>query len=162
MATIYLGLGSNIDALANLRLALEALHGCFEVVRESSVYSSKSVGFDGDDFLNLAMEASTTMPPHEVVDELEKIHALAGRKRSGKRFASRELDIDLLLYDALILDSATLKLPRADVLDYGFVLLPLCEIAPDLVHPVSGRTLADHLLELPGLARDVRKTGITL
>jgi 2-amino-4-hydroxy-6-hydroxymethyldihydropteridine diphosphokinase len=79
------------------------------------------------------------------LSELDDIHELAGRYRSTDRFMARELDIDLLLYDQLQVVSPELTLPREDILHYGFVLLPLCEIAPTLIHPVTGIAIEQHL-----------------
>ena len=144
MATLYLGLGSNIAPVRHLRLALAELKRRFLVEQTSSVYRNAPVGFEGEDFLNLVVKAKTELPPAEVVRELEEIHQLAKRvRREG--FASRELDIDLLLYDRLVLaPGADIEIPRSDVLAYDFVLRPLSELAPDYVHPLTGRRLADH------------------
>jgi 2-amino-4-hydroxy-6-hydroxymethyldihydropteridine diphosphokinase len=111
------------------------------------VYRNAPVGFAGDDFLNLVARAETALSPSELVDEIEEIHSLAGRvRRAG--FASRELDIDLLLYDRLVhARSADIELPRRDVLACDFVLRPLSELAPDYLHPLTGRRLADHWKE---------------
>jgi 2-amino-4-hydroxy-6-hydroxymethyldihydropteridine diphosphokinase len=147
MEIIYLGLGSNIDAERNLGIAVAELRRRFDVTGQSSLYSSKPVGFEGDNFLNLVVQASTQGSPREVVQQLEEIHELVGRKRGGSRYAAREIDIDLLLYGQHRLDSDGLTIPRRDVLEYGFVLLPLCEVAPDLVHPVTHKTMADHQRE---------------
>ena len=145
MTDVYLGLGSNLEPRANLVLAVRELGRRFELVRLSPVYRNAAVGFAGADFLNAVACIRTDDPPADIVAELEAIHDLAGRQREDDSFVSRTLDIDLLLYgDAVIEDS---RVPRADVLDYGFVLRPLADIAPDLVHPVTGRTIAAHWAE---------------
>lgn len=152
MARIYLGLGSNIEPAVNLRLAARELRRRFGEIELSSVYRSPPVGFDGDDFLNMVVSAETTLAPREVVLELGEIHRVAGRERDGDKLLPRTLDIDLLLYDDEIVDDAAVQLPRADVLDYAFVLKPLAELAPDYVHPVTGRTLRDHWRNFEGQA----------
>jgi 2-amino-4-hydroxy-6-hydroxymethyldihydropteridine diphosphokinase len=147
MARVYLGLGSNIDPEDNLRLGVEELRRHYGDVHISRVYRNAAVGFDGADFLNLVAGFDSEEAPAEISRRIEKIHDLAGRERGDNRFASRALDIDLLLYDDLVIDEPPLQLPRTDVLEYSFVLRPLAELAPELAHPVTGRTMAEHWQE---------------
>lgn len=147
MATVYLGLGSNVDPQANLELAIRELGRGYGELRLSTVYRSAAVGFEGPDFLNLVAGLESDESPTDIHSEIERIHGLAGRVRGAERYSSRPLDIDLLLYDDLILEHPRFHLPRSDVLDYAFVLRPLAEIAPQLIHPRSGRTIAEHWAE---------------
>jgi 2-amino-4-hydroxy-6-hydroxymethyldihydropteridine diphosphokinase len=142
MPIIYLGLGSNLQPEKNLRLGVRELAARFNVLRVSAVYRNKAVGFDGEDFLNAVVVAETDLTADEVCRACDDIHELAGRRRGTDAFVSRTLDIDLLLYGDEIIESR--KVPRSDVLEYAFVLRPLAEIAPDLLHPVSGRPMAQH------------------
>jgi len=142
MPVIYLGLGSNQDPHKYLRLAVEELGRRFVLQRVSPVYRNRPVGFEGADFLNAVARAETALSADGVCRQLEEIHELAGRKRGADPFVPRTLDIDLLLYDGDIIDR--LQVPRPDILAYSFVLRPLAEIDPCLVHPVTGRTMADH------------------
>jgi 2-amino-4-hydroxy-6-hydroxymethyldihydropteridine diphosphokinase len=147
MAMVYLGLGSNIDPEENLRLGVSELRRHYGDLVVSKVYRNAAVGFDGADFFNLVAGFESDEEPAEIVRRIEQIHDLAGRERGDDRFASRALDIDLLLYSDLVVDEPPLQLPRSDVLEYSFVLGPLAEIAPDLVHPVTGSTIGQHWRE---------------
>ena len=144
MATVFLGLGSNVDPHQNLRLAISELQRRYGPLEISSVYENAAVGFDGSDFLNLVVRLSTEESPADMHAHIESIHVMAGRERGNAKFISRPLDIDLLLYDDLVLDEPPITLPRGDVLEYSFVLRPLQELAPDLVHPVTGLTMTEH------------------
>ncbi len=143
MARIYLGLGSNVEPERNLRLGIRELQKRFGVLELSRIYRNGAVGFEGPDFLNLVVALDTTMSPMDIDRELDRIHKLAGRSRTEAKFASRPLDIDLLLYGDLVQDKPP-RLPRADVLEYAFVLGPLADIAPALIHPLTGVTIAEH------------------
>lgn len=145
MTMVYVGLGSNIDPEENLRLGVSELRRLYGDVVVSNVYRNAAVGFEGADFLNLVAGFESDDGPVEIARRIEQIHELAGRERGDDRFASRALDIDLLLYGDLVVDSP--PLPRSDVLEYSFVLRPLAEIAPDLVHPVTGHTIDQHWQE---------------
>ena len=147
MARVYLGLGSNVQPHRYLRMGIRELGQLFGVLELSNVYRSKAVGFDGADFLNLVVGLETDLSPLEIHERIEKLHVLAGRQRGESRYSPRTLDIDLLLYDDLIISDAPIVLPRADVLKYSFVLGPLAEIAPDLKHPQTGRQIAEHWAE---------------
>lgn len=141
---VYLGLGSNIDAERNLRLAVRELRRRFGELDLSPVYRGPPIGFEGGDFLNAVAGLNTNRTVEEVLQQLEEIHILAGRRRDARKLVSRPLDIDLLLYGQLVVDRPGLHLPRGDVLEYSFVLRPLAELAPDTVHPSTGRSIAEH------------------
>lgn len=144
MATVYLGLGSNIAPEANLELAMRELRRRFGEVEASPVYRSAAVGFEGDDFLNLVVRFETDDSPDAVCREIGLIHNLSGRDRGGEKWVSRPLDIDLLLYNDLVMDERPVRVPRSDILEYAFVLRPLADLAPGLKHPVTGQTMMDH------------------
>ena len=141
MADAYVGLGSNVDAERHLADAVEALKDYVGAVALSSTYRNPAVGFDGDDFLNLVLWLHSEAGPGALKEILSGIEQRAGRARAGLGPGPRTLDLDLLLYGSLI--EAPLRLPHADVLKYSFVLCPLAELAPSLVHPITGITVAE-------------------
>jgi len=143
MAKIYISLGSNIERDRNTREGIRALRERFGELELSSVYESEAVGFEGDAFYNMVIACEVSeevLAANRVLAEIEDAH---GRDRSGPRFSSRTLDLDLLLYDDRVLDEKGLKLPREEILKNAFVLWPLAEIAPGLVHPLAGKTYAE-------------------
>ena len=138
MATIYISLGNNINREENTRSGIAALKQVFGDLTLSLVYESEAVGFDGDAFYNMVIACEVSKPVHDINQILRDIEDANGRDRSGPKFSSRTLDLDLLLYDDLQLDEKGLKLPRGEILKNAFVLWPLAEIAPDLKHPEAG------------------------
>jgi len=159
---VYLGLGSNVAPGENLQLAARELRKRFKLQALSSVYRSMSLGFDGDDFLNAVacIETDKTLP--ELCAELEDIHDLAKRERNSDRFSSRTLDIDLLLYGQQVCTRSPVNVPRSDVLEFSFVLRPLAEIAPDLVHPVTGKAISQHWHEFDAVTHPLTRVDIIL
>lgn len=141
MAEIFISVGSNINPETNVRAAIVALRAAFSNVRISPVYRSQAVGFDGDDFLNLVVAATTDLTPSAVASLLQDIENRHGRDRRQPKFSSRTLDLDLLLYDDLVLTGGGLQLPRGEIEKYAFVLAPLAAIAADRRHPVTGQTI---------------------
>lgn len=162
MATVYLGLGSNIDPEENLRFGVGELRRHYGELRLSNVYRNAAVGFEGADFLNLVVGLVSDEPPASIHATIEAIHDGVGRQRSEGRYSSRPLDIDLLLYDDLVSEGPPVRLPRRDVLEYSFVLLPLTELAPDYVHPETGRRLAEHWQECDARRHPMTLVDVTL
>lgn len=162
MAQVYLGIGSNINPERNLRRGIAELRSRFGALQLSNVYQNEAQGFAGDDFLNLVAGFETVATPAEIDTEIERIHNLVGRDRGEERFSPRPLDIDLLLYDDLVQQAPGPRLPRSDILQYGFVLWPLNEIAPTLVHPLTGKTIAEHWREFDAASQPLIKVDLTL
>jgi 2-amino-4-hydroxy-6-hydroxymethyldihydropteridine diphosphokinase len=143
MAEVFLSIGSNIDKEVHIPSALAELERRFGPLAVSAIYESAAVGFDGPVFHNLVVRLSTDLPVRRVSEILTEIEEQHGRTRDCRKFSSRTLDLDLLLYGDLVLEEGKLKLPRDEITRYAFVLEPLAEIAPDARHPVSGERYAD-------------------
>jgi 2-amino-4-hydroxy-6-hydroxymethyldihydropteridine diphosphokinase len=150
MSRVYLGLGSNVDAERNIAAGIAALREAFGEVGLSPTYRSVAVGFEGHDFLNLVASVCTTLPPLRLKHWLNELERRFGRRRDVPKFSDRTLDIDILLYDDLWLLSPELELPRAEILEHAHVLRPLADLAPQVVHPIAGRSIADLWLAFPG------------
>lgn len=146
--TAYIALGSNMgDKKAYLDSGVEGLRqtkGC-RVLAVSDYLATEPYGVtDQDEFLNGAMKIRTLLPPHELLDRLHEIEQEAGRERII-RWGPRTLDLDILLYDDLILDDEELHIPHIEMYNRDFVLEPLCQIAPYMRHPVCNRTVQELL-----------------
>ena len=155
--TAYIALGSNLgDKEANLRLGVEGLRsirGCRVEAVSDFLVTVPYGGVEQDDFLNGAMKIRTLLTPHELLERLHEIEQEAKRERVV-RWGPRTLDLDILLYDDLILDEEDLHIPHIEMYKRDFVLKPLCQIAPYARHPVYNRTAAELLADLERL-----KTG---
>ncbi len=135
------GIGSNIAPGRYVPAAIQALRARFGTLEISTLYRCPAVGFDGADFINLVVMLSTDEPIEQVQAALRDIETANGRAQRA-RDGSRTLDLDLLLYGDTIHDDGTIRVPRADITDYAFVLAPLAELRPRGVHPGLGRTYA--------------------
>jgi 2-amino-4-hydroxy-6-hydroxymethyldihydropteridine diphosphokinase len=142
MATVYVAIGSNVDAERNVDKAKSELRRIFPDARFSSCYRNRAVGFEGEDFVNCVAGFTTELSVHEVVEQLHLIEALCERPRDAPRWAPRTMDLDILLYDGLVCAEPKLKLPRPDLLKRAFMLGPLAELAPEVLHPTEGLTIA--------------------
>jgi 2-amino-4-hydroxy-6-hydroxymethyldihydropteridine diphosphokinase len=143
MTDIYLSLGSNVDRHSNITAALDALSELLGELKISSVYESKSIGFDGSNFFNLVVGADTNLSIAELSETLKRIEDNNGRKRNGPKFSPRTLDIDILTYGDFVGTEGGVELPRAEITKNAFVLLPLAEIAPQVLHPQLQKTYHD-------------------
>jgi 2-amino-4-hydroxy-6-hydroxymethyldihydropteridine diphosphokinase len=143
MARVYLSLGSNLEPLRYLPAAIAALRERFGTITVSPAYRSRSVGFDGADFVNLAVGLDTELSPEALNDWLHALEDSHGRRRDVPRYSDRTLDIDIVFYGALVLDGpGHLQIPRKE-LKHAFVLRPIADIAPTFRHPQSGRSMAE-------------------
>jgi 2-amino-4-hydroxy-6-hydroxymethyldihydropteridine diphosphokinase len=143
MSIAWLGLGSNVNAESHIRSGIKELQEKFRNVKLSPTYSSTAVGFDGDDFINLVARIETDLHPLELRHYLRNLEDRYGRKRDVPKFSDRSLDIDILLYDDLVLLSPVLEIPRAEILKFSHVLKPLADLEPDLVHPTELKPMCE-------------------
>ncbi len=139
----YISIGSNIDRDKNIFASLKALEHNFGKLTISSIYESEPVGFTGDAFYNLVVGFNSELGVKEVAKLLRQIELDNGRARDSQKFSARTLDLDLLLYDDLILNDGRLQIPRDEIERYAFVLEPLAEIAPALKHPINHLSYAE-------------------
>lgn len=143
MNRVYLGIGSNVERERHIAAALDALADAFGALRISSVYESEAVGFSGDHFFNLVVGCDTDLSVGNLSHRLRQIENDNGRARGGERFSARTLDIDILTVGNATGAIDGIHLPRAEILQNAFVLLPLAEIAGDECHPIEQKTYAD-------------------
>jgi len=140
MPQVFIGVGSNVERDASIRTGVADLHTHYGELQLSSVYESEAVGFAGDAFYNLVVAFDTQEPIDTVADVLAAIEERNGRQRGSGKFTPRTLDLDLLLYGDEIISTERFHVPRDEILRYAFVLWPLAEMAPDLIHPQVGES----------------------
>ncbi len=152
LAQAFIALGSNLgDRLGHLRGALAGLRdqSSVDLLRWSDAYETAPVGFIAQDpFLNAAAEIRTTLPPEDLLGRLMELERQAGRVRAD-RWGPRTLDLDLLLYDDLVIQTPEMTLPHPRMHERWFVLQPLAAIAPDQRHPTLMLTIAQLLKRIP-------------
>ena len=134
--TIYIALGTNLgDRLANLRAAIDAFDPEIIVTAESHVYETPPWGYeDQPAFLNMVVKAETDLEPESLLAYLKQLEVELGRE-DNFRWGPRLIDLDILFYDDLVIESPPLVIPHPRLHERGFVLIPLLDIAPDIVHP---------------------------
>lgn len=132
---VFIGLGSNVDRLKNIQSCIKIITNKYEKIKLSNIYETKSMGFNGPNFYNLACSFITTHEVHDLKKELNLIEQEHGRSLNETKFSSRTLDIDILYYDKMILSDGIIQIPRKEIIEYDFVLQPLIDLVPDFVHP---------------------------
>jgi len=142
--TVYLALGSNMDdRLANLKQAIASLPPQMTVKKKSHVYETPPWGYeDQPKFLNQVLMAQTYLEPELLLRHLKRLEIALGRKATFRN-GPRLIDIDILFYDDLVLETPDLIIPHPRLHERGFVLLPLMDIAPDLVHPLKKKSIRE-------------------
>jgi len=160
MATIYLSLGSNLgNRASNIYGALRRLAASIQLDKISTLYETEPVGLaDQPWFLNLVCRAQTTLSPEALLALAKSIEQEMGRKKTV-RFGPRAIDIDILMYDELVLSTPQLEIPHPRLHERGFVLIPLSEVAPLLLHPVLQESVSN-LREKANTLEEVRPYGL--
>ena len=143
MPDVYVAAGSNIQPELNLRSAISALKRRLGDLRISKAYRNKAVGFEGPDFINMVIGFETELTLTEVLSVLQAVEGLCGRPRKAPKFEPRSMDLDLLLYGDMVCATHAITLPRPDLIKKAYMLGPLAELAPELVHPTLKQTVAD-------------------
>lgn len=155
---VYLALGANLgDRLANLKQAIASLTPQLEVKAKSGVYETPPWGFeDQPKFLNQVIKASTYLDPEPLLKHLKRLEVALGRKESFPN-GPRLIDMDILFYDDLVVNKPSLVIPHPRLHERGFVLLPLMEIAPNLIHPVTQKSVREmaELIKTEGIEKFV-------
>jgi 2-amino-4-hydroxy-6-hydroxymethyldihydropteridine diphosphokinase len=154
MSIAYVGLGSNLgDRANNIRQALDKLRcaGDLSVFAVSSLYETEPEGYEDQNwFVNAVAGIETTHSPRELLALFKEVERTMGRRKSV-RWGPREIDLDILLYDQMCFESPDLTIPHQRMHQRAFVLMPLAEIAADIVHPVLRKTIGTLLSELRSL-----------
>ena len=157
MNRVYIGLGSNVgDRLSYLTRALVELEDVCDILTLSSVYETEPVGISTTHlFLNMAIAAETAFDPPELLKQLKEIEEKLGRKHTKKK-ADREIDLDILLYEGMIYRNSMVTIPHPEMDRRRFVLVPLAEIAPEIIHPVRGVSFLALLQSCPDTGKVIR------
>ena len=145
MSKVYLSIGSNKgnrSALINKAIdKIEKKIGI--IISRSSIYQSKSWGFDSNDFYNICLLIDTDIEPKSLLINLKKIEKSMGREDIDGSYSDRFIDIDILFYDDIIIDSEDLKIPHPKIEKRKFVLIPMLELVDDYVHPIFNKTIKE-------------------
>lgn len=145
---VYIGIGSNLgNKKENYLEALERIAKLpkTRILKESSLYESEPHGDSKEWFVNGAIQIETEFKPEALLEKFKNIERAMGRKKVRKKWGARIIDLDILLYDSLMMNKKNLKIPHPEMQSRKFVLIPLSELAPQVVHPVLGATISELL-----------------
>lgn len=146
---VYIGIGSNLgNKRENYLEALERIAKLpkTRIIKESSVYESQPHGDSKEWYINGVIEIETEMKPELLLNKFKNIERAMGRKKVRKKWGARIIDLDILLYDSLIMNKKNLKIPHPEMHQRKFVLIPLSELGPQMIHPVIGSSISELLV----------------
>lgn len=143
MTEVYVAAGSNIEPEKYLARALRELAAAYGPLTLSPAYRNQAVGFSGADFINLVVGFRTDDEVTVVRQQLQKVEAACDRPADAPKWAPRTMDLDILLFGDLVSDEPGLKIPRPDLIKRPYMLKPMADIAPDVRHPVVGKTMRE-------------------
>ncbi len=143
MTRVFVAAGGNIDPARRLPQALVGLRAAFGALAVSPCYSNAAFGFEGEDFHNLVVAFDTALPLAEVLAQLHAIEEACGRDRQAAKWAARAMDLDVLLFGDCVGEFPGASLPRPDLLKRAYMLGPLADLAPTLLHPTLGISIAE-------------------
>lgn len=156
MSLITISLGSNIEPQLNLEKATNEIAKFATLEKTSKIYKSKSVGFEGNDFLNQVILCDVKFELEETYFKLKKIEKEMGRVKNVNKFSDRLIDLDLLTFNDEI-SEGKITLPHNDILKYSFVMVPFAEIYPEFIHPVNQKSIETLLKEKNSFLSEVEK-----
>jgi len=142
-----------------MRSCVQQIEESFRPLTLSSVYQTRAIGFEGNDFYNMAIGFDSTLKVEAIHATLRKIEDAHGRRRDVDKLRPRPLDIDLLLFGDLVRHCEHFNIPREEIVRYAFVLLPLSEIAAGLIHPETGQTIGDTWRDFDAGSQPIKKIG---
>ena len=143
MPEVFVAAGSNIEPVRHLKAALAGLERSYAPLTISPAYQNKAVGFEGEDFVNLVVGFSTHDSLERVRVRLQEIETDCGRPRDAPKWAARSMDLDILLYGSDIRNEPGLIVPRPDLVKRPYMLKPMSDIAPNVMHPTQQRTMRE-------------------
>jgi 2-amino-4-hydroxy-6-hydroxymethyldihydropteridine diphosphokinase len=144
----FISVGSNVNPKENIKLSIDALASVFGNLTISPWYESVAVGFNGDNFINGVVGAKTNQSIEDVVSLLKNIEDQIGRDRRFGKYSAKIIDLDLLTFDQIICEKPT-PLPRDEITENAFVLLPLSDLIPDSIHPLTHKSYRQLWQEYP-------------
>jgi 2-amino-4-hydroxy-6-hydroxymethyldihydropteridine diphosphokinase len=158
---VFVAAGSNLEPRRHLPRACADIRHAWPDAVFSRAYRNKAVGFDGPDFINLVVGFTTAQPLDAVIARLRAIETQCGRPRYAPKWASRSMDLDVLLYGDRVEKTADYTLPRPDLLKRPYMLGPMAEIAPEVLHPTAGKTIAQLWQEFDSDGHEMNEVQLT-